>query len=243
VPLETSYRSTEAVLSFVDEVFATPERARAWSGETGEIPHHTAARQGSPARSSCGPCSWTRPRPSATPGPIPSIRKEPPAPASAWPRPWRSRSSVRSKTGAVVFDKSGSARPCGYGDFLILVRRRDATFEEIIRALKAAGAPVAGADRLKLSQHIVFDDLKALARFALFPGDDLTLAEVLRGPFCDVDEDSLFELAGLKEREGPVARAEAPGGRAARVGSGRWTCCARRAAPATSIRSASSHAC
>ncbi|CAM2744785.1 double-strand break repair helicase AddA [Brevundimonas diminuta] len=202
VPLETSYRSTEAVLSFVDVVFATPERARALVGETGEIPHHTAARQGQPGAVEL----W------------PLFVDEAPPERDAWTDPvdQEGTASARKRmaqtlaleirrqveTGAVVFDKSGSARPCGYGDFLILVRRRDATFEEIIRALKAAGAPVAGADRLKLSQHIVFDDLKALARFALFPGDDLTVAEVLRGPFCDVDEDSLFHLAGLKDRKG-----------------------------------------
>jgi len=202
VPLETSYRSTEAVLKFVDEVFATPERARALVGETGEIPHHTAARQGQPGAVEL----W------------PLFLDEAPPERDAWTDPvdQEGTASARKRmaqtlaleikrqveSGAVVFDKSGSARPCGYGDFLILVRRRDATFEEIIRALKAAGAPVAGADRLKLSQHIVFDDLKALARFALFPGDDLTVAEVLRGPFCDVDEDSLFELAGLKDRKG-----------------------------------------
>ncbi|OMG60299.1 MULTISPECIES: double-strand break repair helicase AddA [Brevundimonas] len=202
VPLETSYRSTEAVLKFVDEVFATPERARALVGETGEIPHHTAARQGQPGAVEL----W------------PLFLDEAPPERDAWTDPvdQEGTASARKRmaqtlaleikrqveTGAVVFDKGGAARPCGYGDFLILVRRRDATFEEIIRALKAAGAPVAGADRLKLSQHIVFDDLKALARFALFPGDDLTVAEVLRGPFCDVDENSLFELAGLKDRKG-----------------------------------------
>ncbi|VTO10542.1 ATP-dependent helicase/nuclease subunit A [Brevundimonas vancanneytii] len=202
MPLETSYRSTEAVLSFVDEVFATPERARALVGETGEIPHHTAARQGQPGAVEL----W------------PLFVDEAPPERDAWTDPvdQEGTASARKRmaqtlaleikrqveSGAVVFDKSGSARPCGYGDFLILVRRRDATFEEIIRALKADGAPVAGADRLKLSQHIVFDDLKALARFALFPGDDLTVAEVLRGPFCDVDEDSLFDLAGLKDRKG-----------------------------------------
>jgi len=202
VPLETSYRSTEAVLTFVDAVFATPERARALVGETGEIPHHTAARKGQPGAVEL----W------------PLFVDEAPPERDAWTDPvdQEGTASARKRlaqtlaleirrqveTGAVVFDKGGAARPCGYGDFLILVRRRDATFEEIIRALKAAGAPVAGADRLKLSQHIVFDDLKALARFALFPGDDLTVAEVLRGPFCDVDEDSLFDLAGLKDRKG-----------------------------------------
>lgn len=202
VPLETSYRSTEAVLTFVDAVFATPERARALVGETGEIPHHAAARKGQPGAVEL----W------------PLFVDEAPPERDAWTDPvdQEGTASARKRmaqtlaleikrqveTGAVVFDKGGAPRACGYGDFLILVRRRDATFEEIIRALKTAGAPVAGADRLKLSQHIVFDDLKALARFALFPGDDLTVAEVLRGPFCDVDEDSLFELAGREKRDG-----------------------------------------
>lgn len=202
VPLETSYRSTEAVLTFVDAVFGTPERARALVGETGEIPHHTAARKGQPGAVELWPLfvdeapperdAWTDP-----------VDQEGTASARKRLAQTLANEIIRQvETGVVVFDKGGAARACGYGDFLILVRRRDATFEEIIRALKAAGAPVAGADRLKLSQHIVFDDLKALARFALFPGDDLTLAEVLRGPFCDVDEDSLFDLAGREKRDG-----------------------------------------
>jgi len=203
VELATSYRSTEAVLTFVDEVFSTPERTCALVGEdVASIPPHIASRTGQPGAVEL----W------------PLFVDEAPPERDAWTDPvdQEGTASARKRmaqtlaleikrqveTGAVVFDKGGAARPCGYGDFLILVRRRDATFEEIIRALKAAGAPVAGADRLKLSQHIVFDDLKALARFALFPGDDLTVAEVLRGPFCDVDEDSLFDLAGREKRDG-----------------------------------------
>ena len=203
VELATSYRSTDAVLTFVDEVFSPPERTCALVGEdVASIPPHIASRTGQPGAVEL----W------------PLFVDEAPPERDAWTDPvdQEGTASARKRmaqtlaleikrqveTGAVVFDKDGTPRPCGYGDFLILVRRRDATFEEIIRALKAAGAPVAGADRLKLSQHIVFDDLKALARFALFPGDDLTVAEVLRGPFCDVDEDSLFELAGLKDRKG-----------------------------------------
>ena len=54
---------------------------------------------------------------------------------------------------------------------------------------------MAGADRLALSEHILFDDLLALARFVLFPRDELTLAALLRSPFCDLDDDSLYALA------------------------------------------------
>ena len=93
-----------------------------------------------------------------------------------------------------VSDRDGW-RAAKYGDVLILVRKRGGLFEEILRALKHAKIPVAGADRLALSQHIVFADLLALARFALFPPDDLTLAALLRSPFCDVDDESLYRLA------------------------------------------------
>ena len=99
-----------------------------------------------------------------------------------------------------VSDRHGW-RPARFGDVLILVRKRGALFEEILRALKHAKVPVAGADRLALSEHIVFDDLLALARFALFPADDLTLAAVLRSPFCDVEDESLHRLA-KDRREG-----------------------------------------
>ena len=84
---------------------------------------------------------------------------------------------------------------------LILVRRRKALFEEILRALKQADIPVAGADRLALSEHIIFDDLTALARFALYPGDELTLAAVLKSPFCGLTDDSLYAFAQGRKDE------------------------------------------
>ena len=204
VELATSFRSTPDVLSFVDAVFEGPERTRALVGEqVGAIPPHVAKRaddrgcidlwklyedEAAPERD-----AWDDP-----------VDQEPPQSARKRMAADLAREIKRQvETGVAVQDrKSRALRPCGYGDFLILVRRREATFEEIIRALKAAGAPVAGADRLKLSSHIAFDDLIALARFALYPDDDLTLAEVLRSPFCDVDETSLFDLAGAEDRKG-----------------------------------------
>ncbi len=99
-----------------------------------------------------------------------------------------------------VLRKGGDdKRPTRYGDVLILVRRRGPLFDEIIRALKREGIPLVGADRLKLASHGVFEDLLAIGRFACFAEDDLTLAGLLRGPFCDVDEDSLFRLAHYRK--------------------------------------------
>ncbi|MFN3352669.1 MAG: double-strand break repair helicase AddA [Brevundimonas sp.] len=196
-PLSTSYRSTPQVLEFVDALFGgDPARSRALSPLTGDKPSHTAMRT-DPGCVELWPIyvepatvereSWIDPVDQTGET---SARKRLAADIAE-----EILRQVRERT-AVLDKDSRQYRPCAYGDFLILVRRRDATFEEIIRALKDKGVPVAGADRLKLSEHIGYRDLISLMRFALYPHDDLSLAEILRGPLCDVDEDSLFELAG-----------------------------------------------
>lgn len=82
-------------------------------------------------------------------------------------------------------------------DILILVRSRNELFEALIESLKQENVPVAGADRLRLLDNLGVQDCLNLIRFALQPADDLTLAEILRGPFCGlVDDDRhLFPLA------------------------------------------------
>ena len=95
-------------------------------------------------------------------------------------------------------DNKWQQRPMQYQDILILVRNRvGGLFDSIIRALKDRNLPVAGADRLTLTNHIGVQDCLNLMRFALLPQDDLTLAEILRGPFCDLvdDDNHLFPLA------------------------------------------------
>ena len=95
-------------------------------------------------------------------------------------------------------DKDGWARaPVRPEDILILVRSRNELFESLIASLKQAGVPVAGADRLRLLDNLGVQDCLNLIRFVLQPGDDLTLAEILRGPFCGLVEDDhhLFKLA------------------------------------------------
>ena len=95
---------------------------------------------------------------------------------------------------------------------LILVQRRSALFAEIIRACKAAGLPIAGADRLKLGAELAVKDLAALLAFLATPEDDLSLAAVLRSPLFGWTEAELFRLAqgrsgylwaALRDGDGP----------------------------------------
>ncbi len=96
-------------------------------------------------------------------------------------------------------------RPLAYGDVLILVRRRGNIFDAVIQALKHAGIPVAGADRLKLTEHIAIIDLMNLADALLLPQDDLALATALKSPLFGLDDDDLFTLAW--GRKGSLRRA------------------------------------
>ncbi len=209
VPLDTSFRSTEEVLAFVDMAFEPPERARALTGESGDIAHHRPARLGQNGSVELWPLfeDPAAPAREAWNAPVDkedarSARKQL---AQALAREIRTQVETGVSVWATDADRRPVHRPARWGDFLVLVRRRDATFEEVIRALKTEGVPVAGADRLKLKAHIVFDDLMALARFALFPDDDLSLAEILRSPFCDLPDfgppDALYPLAERVTRE------------------------------------------
>lgn len=87
-------------------------------------------------------------------------------------------------------------------DILVLVRKRSGLFEEIIRRLKHKHVPVAGADRMRLREQLIVEDLLSLGRWALLPEDDLSLAEVLKCAFfqqagsCapEIDDAALIDL-------------------------------------------------
>ena len=99
-------------------------------------------------------------------------------------------------TGAPIFDRElGRTRPIQAQDVLILVRRRGPLFDSVIRQLKRHEIPIAGADRLELSEATIVKDLIALSRVCLLPSDDLSLAETLKSPFFGFDDDALMAVA------------------------------------------------
>jgi ATP-dependent helicase/nuclease subunit A len=193
-----SWRSTPEVLSFVDAVFADPTARTALAPWSEEVVRHEPIRPAGFGSVELWPLTVDAPH----------------DPPDAWdpvdaPAPENARKALARavaeevkrlvREDAVVDKETRTLRSATPGDVLILVRKRDAVFEEVIRALKQCGVPVAGADKLRLSDHIVFQDLLALIRVCLFTSDDLRLAAILRSPLCSLDEDSLFDLANGRE--------------------------------------------
>lgn len=174
VDLPVSFRSAQAVL---DVVNAVPDTG--W-------PAHTAARAGQAGSVELWPLFQ------------PPDRPEDPSAADAPPEADQVAAETLAATlkewiGALPMPARGrTLRP---GDILVLVRRRKAFVGHLTRALKKAGVAVAGLDRLKLTDSLAVQDCLAFLDCLLLPEDDLTLAAVLKGPFCQLDEDSLMALA------------------------------------------------
>ena len=177
-----SFRSGPNVLGAVDAVFTPPE-AHAGLTALPEAPVHEALPQAAPGLVEIWDTTRTDERKDMT----------------AWDAPF---DTERSTSGVVKLAKRIAGHVALWRsqgrfakDVLILVRRRGVLFESIIRALKNRGVPVAGADRLTLTEHIAVMDLMALADALLLPQDDLALATVLKSPLFGISEDELFKLA------------------------------------------------
>ncbi|WBU63817.1 double-strand break repair helicase AddA [Paracoccus aerodenitrificans] len=197
--LEYSFRSSPAILRAVDATFA----GEAGRG-LGQDSHHRAFLADRPGRVDLWPpveppektedLPWEEPVDQLAPDAAPTQLAEEIA---------RQISAMLDPvSGASITTREGIRR-LDAGDILILVQgRRSPLFSEIIRALKAAELPVAGADRLKLAAELAVRDIRAMLNFLATPEDDLSLAALLRSPLIGLDEDALFRLAhGREKRE------------------------------------------
>jgi ATP-dependent helicase/nuclease subunit A len=92
-----------------------------------------------------------------------------------------------------------SGKPLVPADIMILLRKRGEFANLLVARLHAMGVPVAGIDRLKLSESIAVQDLIACIRFVLQPDDDLSLACILVSPLMGWSQEQLL-LHGYREK-------------------------------------------
>ena len=191
VELDVSFRSTAPVLALVDAVFQGPLASPGVIDDPASPLAHIASRADQAGRVELWPLA---PRP----------QRDPPQP---WTVPERNLGSVgapqRLATALArwigqscgTLDLPSRGRTLAPGDVLVLVRRRNDFPRALVRALKAEGVPVAGLDRLVLTDQPAVADLLALCDTLLLPEDDLSLACVLTSPLGGLSDDSLMELA------------------------------------------------
>lgn len=187
--LAHSFRSSPAILALVDAVF----QGEAAEG-LGVPPRHIAFRADLPGRVEIWP-------------PLPEPEKPDPgdwtapvdAPAENAANTLLARAvaaRIRAMIGTPFPDaKTGHVRAIAPGDIQILVQRRSGLFQDLLRECKAAGLPVAGADRLKLAAELAVRDITATLSVLATPEDDLSLAAALRSPLFGLSEDDLYRLA------------------------------------------------
>ncbi len=205
VELDVSFRSTAAVLRAVDCVFA---QARAQDG----VLFGEAAVSHDPVR--VGQAGLVELWPPADPAEgdavepwSPPLATQDATGATALGLPPRTRLArlIARKIWHWTRDPAGAGDPESRleskgrrlrpEDILVLVRRRNEFVEELVRELKRLDVPVAGVDRMVLTDQLAVMDLVALGRSLLLPDDDLTLATVLKGPLIGLGEEQLFTLA------------------------------------------------
>jgi ATP-dependent helicase/nuclease subunit A len=196
VPMNISFRSTDAVLGVVDKVFAGPI-ARQGVGDEGRDVAHQAFRQGHAGRIELWPPVAPLAREEQEPWtpPIKIVRLDDPEIRLARVIAGHIRHAIDSRE---VLPSRG--RAVRAGDFMILVRRRTAFVDEVVKALKERNVPVAGVDRMEITEQLAVMDLIAFGRFLLMTDDDLNLATLLKSPIIGFSEDQLFHLAYNRRR-------------------------------------------
>ena len=189
-PLITSWRSAPEVLRFVDGVFESVAAREGLTFSGAEIRHeaHRAAAKG-------GVEFWPALKPDAAADvdpylPVDAVQAQ--SPVARLARQVALRIATWLNTGARLPDHTEAIQP---RDIMILLPRREPFGSEVIRQLKLRGVPVAGADRVRLTEQIAVMDLIALGRFVLQREDDLNLAALLRSPLCGLSDDELYSLA------------------------------------------------
>lgn len=194
VDLDLSFRSGPAILQFVDAFIAdaTPEAL----GLTDDVPSHRPSRATDPGEV----VLW----PLLVPPEVDEEAEDSEEPEenddadrrmaiwladriSEWLTPGPKRLWLPAK--------GRYAKP---DDILILLRQRSSLMGLLVGRLHENNVPVAGVDRLLLTEPLAVLDLLALIHFAVQPEDDLTLATLLVSPFIGWDHEDIRLLGGGK---------------------------------------------
>ena len=196
VPLNASFRSVSVVLDLVNRLLNNQIAKQGVLNAT-EKAVHTAVRQGEGGLIEIWPLvsvektdsneKWVVPERKKTENPIVILANQ-----------IADRIKKMIETPEIL---ESVHRPIEPKDIMILVSKRTGIVTELVRALKERQIPVAGIDRLDLSEHIAVQDLLCVAQFALLPEDELNLATLLKSPLFKLNEKALMDLCVARKKK------------------------------------------
>lgn len=198
VDMEIAFRSSPAIMSAVDAVFANERAADGVQFDENAKIKHDPFRQGHSGVVEIHPVSK-----------VTNLRKQQPW---ALPLEMEDISDPSVDLAEKMADQikewldnkeklKSRGREISPADIMILVRRRSAFVDHVVRALKKRDVPVAGSDRMSLREQIAVMDLESLGNFLLAPGDDYNLACLLKSPLIGMSDQQLEDIAmGRKDR-------------------------------------------
>lgn len=192
IPLNTSFRSSAAILTLVDQVFDDGNLRTHLREE--DVMTHLVHRVGQGGQVEI----W----------PLEKNEKEERVARHGW------RAGLEVSVNDDVYDRlarniarhirgwldrgevlASHNRPIKPGDIMILVGKRQPLLPRLVAALRRVNVPVGGQDRLYLADELAVRDVLACTQFALSPDDDLNLACVLKSPLVGLNDDDLIKLA------------------------------------------------
>lgn len=194
--LSVSFRSTAPVLNLVDAVFETgPAREGVYQPKVAAV--HQVSRTGQAGRVELWPIVEKLQAPALPDWKTPDEYTGEVAAKTKLATQIAQYISSRLRTNEILPSRGRTVIP---SDFLILVRKRDALMHAITAACKAESIPIAGVDRLVLTELQAVSDLLALCAALLTPSDDLAFAQYLVSPLGGLSDESLMKLAIGREK-------------------------------------------
>jgi ATP-dependent helicase/nuclease subunit A len=199
VRLEKSWRAAPTIVNFLNRVFGADELRERLPG----FHHHATHRQELTGRVEILPL-FADPEEKA-PAPAPELR-------DPLRQPRLSRQDRRRLLEARAIAQRilslrngvfpGANPPLEYGDIILLLRNR--THAHVYEhALREAAIPYQGASANEFSRSLEIMDMSALLDALISPYDNLALAQVLRSPLFDCDDEELMRIAAFKKDRTP----------------------------------------
>jgi len=192
VDMEVAFRSSPAIMNVVDAVFKNPEAADGLTFDNKTEIKHDPFRQGQSGTVEVHPVRKYQGQKPIEPWSLPLEMEDIDDPSVELAETMADQIKEWLDNGQNLKSRKRAISP---SDIMILVRRRSAFVDHMVRALKKRDVPVAGADRMSLRDQIAVMDLVALAEVMVLPTDDYKLACLLKSPLIGMTDQDLEKIA------------------------------------------------